>query len=472
MENKEKKLHLGLMDEISEELNFDNLVSENIQTTNIPEVRNLDLSLNNEYYFSKEEEIEELFDNLGDFNFESQLNIKVLGVGGAGNNMLKYIANGTSINKKNLFAINTDYQVLKSLASGLNICLIGKEVTRGLGSGSNPDIGREAAIESLDTIKKILTGTNLLFIVSGMGKGTGTGASPIIAELAKEMGILVISLVNLPSITNEGKNIYEKGSNGLDELSKHASGILTISNEKLFNDTNGNIPIWESFLYANQVISNVINEMINLVTIPSEINVDFNDMKNFFNKQTEFQVNSFTFSNEEDIIKKINEKLSNEIFQDSLSGASKVIINYKLNPKVTNQFINDIRIALEEITENKDLEVTYAVAYDSNIEYATMSIIAATNRTKPSDNKFSFKKAHEEGEKQSYSHDENNTFIKHVNPFHDKEEFRNFEDNIEQLEEKNKVIFEEVTDEVKMTPTKLNKIINRTIQFNGPFNKK
>ncbi|MGL4951480.1 MAG: cell division protein FtsZ [Mycoplasma sp.] len=484
MENNKTKLQLGLLDDnvdSNKMVDFSDIKITDIET-NIETTENKNLiteftskTFTNNFNDSYEESVDdlddqELFDNLGDFNFEKELKIKVFGIGGAGNNMVKHIANSTSINKSWLYAVNTDYQVLKMMPSGLNLILIGKKITKGLGSGSDPEVGRDAAYEDVEIIKKQLKDTDLLFIVSGMGKGTGTGASPVIAEIAKEMGILTISLVNLPSISNEGKMIYEKGYNGLNQLRDHAAGLLTISNEKLFRDTKGDMAIWESFLYANRVIANVINEIINLVTIPSEINVDFNDMKNFFSKQTEFQVNSFSFNNDEDIKNKIMEKLSNEIFQDTLNGANKVIINYKLNPCVTNQFINNIRTALEDITGNKDLEVTYAVAYDTSIEYAELSIIVATNNI--SDKAQYMTSESSIGETSSLGYHSNlnldaGSLTSGEEPFEDYEEFRAFKNEIE-----SKSVPSNPEENESITPTKLNKIISRTMQFNGNFIRK
>ncbi|MGL4950854.1 MAG: cell division protein FtsZ [Mycoplasma sp.] len=486
--NNTKILELGLglcneAPEVSNQIDFGDLElqASNEQMTNSSINEN---TVRNQYgpiyndNFHQQSKIDAtpVFDNLGDFNFEDELKIKIFGIGGAGNNMIKHIANSTNINKKWLYAINTDYQVLKMMPNGINLVLIGRKITKGLGSGSDPEIGRDAALEDVEIIKQQLRDTDLLFIVSGMGKGTGTGASPVIAEIAKEMGILTISLVNLPSISNEGKMIYEKGYNGLNVLREHAAGLLTISNEKLFKDTAGDLTIWESFLYANQIIGDVISDMIDLVTIPSEINVDFNDMKNFFNKQTEFQVNSFTFNNENEITEKINEKLNNEIFQDSLNGASKIIINYKLNPKVTNQFINNVRSALEEITGNRDLEVTYAVGYDVSIEYASLSIIVATNNISdkseyikqdeldPTDrilSDLSLKSNHVKKMEDLISPNRKN-------PFEDNEEFIDFQSALESTSRE----LDKEEDNESLSPTKLNKMIHKTLQFTGTINKK
>lgn len=482
-----KKLQLGLLEEsfeINDEMNFNDLTDEKKSLSNL----NLDMSQTTSPAKTSIVEEEVLFDNLDDFNFEGDLKIKIFGIGGAGNNMINHIANHTDINRAWLYAINTDYQVLKKMPKGMNVILIGKKVTKGLGSGSNPNVGQDAALEDKELLKKALANTDLLFIVSGMGKGTGTGASPIIAEIAKEMGILTISLVNLPSISNEGKNIYEKGSNGLENLKKFTDGILTISNEKLFDDTNGKITLRESFDFANRVIGNVIYQIINLILIPSEVNVDFNDIRNFFNEKIEFQVNSFEFENDENIEEKIVEKLNNEVYQDTLQGAKKIIINYRINPCVTNQFMHNIRAALESITGNKDLEVTFAVDYDDEIKYANLSMVIATTphvsrntkdtlqleilnanfehnsitdaKVKPSTIELSTEK------RSDLETDAETDHFRINNPFKENTDFFNLKS-----ESTNDETSTGNYNDDEMTPTKLNKLISRTIPFRSQTRK-
>lgn len=465
---KTTKLSLGLLDEEIE-----------IETQEVTEVvtaseEQVIASAPVDQTSTSESDQEVLFDNLDDLDFNSDLRIKIFGIGGAGNNMVNHIAKFTSINKSWLYAINTDYQVLKKMPSGINIILIGRKITKGLGSGSNPDVGKSALLEDEQLIKKALANTDLLFILSGMGKGTGTGASPIIAEIAKQMGILTVSLVNLPSISNEGKKIFEKGFNGLENLKQHTSGILTISNEKLFRETCGNIKLNESFLFANRIIANVINDMIQIVTVPSEINVDFNDVKNFFSEPTNFQVNSFDFSSDENLKEEILAKLSNEIFQDTFKGAKKIIIVFRLNENVTNNFINKMRTALEEITGNKDLELTYAIDYDNNINYAHLTMLCATAEVEDYEvNNITAS----EVETDQLTNVVIDNELKSVNPrpnptnnLHDQTaaEFTELKKHIHNTvldthksdnSEKSRSSNEE------MTPTKLNRIITKTLQF-------
>ncbi len=322
-----------------------------------------------------------LMRNIDAYNFDKELCIKVFGVGGAGNNMVNHMANYSNINKEWLFAINTDYKVLRNMPEDINAILIGNRITNGHGSGSDPEIGMKAALEDEATIREALEGTDVLFIVSGMGKGTGTGASPVIAKIAKEMGILTLSIVNLPSITNEGPEIYKKGQIGLRNLSSETDGILTISNEKLFTETSGSITLRDAFNYADSVISKVIYEIITLINCASVINVDFNDVKTFFKEPTTFQVNTFEFYGMDNIEESILEQLSSQIYQDDISNARQVIVNYKLNPNVSRDFVTKVADALMNISKNKDLNITYAVDYFDNVEFAIASTLIAKEKS-------------------------------------------------------------------------------------------
>ena len=320
------------------------------------------------------------FNNLDDFSLETKLNIKILGIGGAGNNMIAHIAKNSSLDPKMLFAINTDYEVLKKMSNiPCSKVLIGKKTTSGYGSGSNPMVGQKAADEDRQTITKILQGVDLLFIVSGMGKGTGTGASPVVAEIAKELGILTIALVNIPSIQTEGKTIFEKGLVGTSNLKKHVDGLATINNDRVLGQSTENESLFNSFRRINQVICETISDLIYTVSYPSDINIDFNDVKNFFKDKTNFQITNCEFESNENSKDILRTKIASTLFENSLNGSKKAMLTLKLNPEVPSIFLTDVRQVMEEITENPNLELTYAVDYSEDINFAKISILVATD---------------------------------------------------------------------------------------------
>lgn len=382
--------------ENTKRLSFNNETNDINETNKINEINNditdfSDIDINNINVNSFEnitsrnnspikiEEDEEFFNNLDDINFEPKVKIKILGIGGAGNNMIEHIAKNSTLDQKSLYAVNTDFQVLKKMENNCNKLLIGKNITRGYGSGSDPVIGEKSANEDRDTIKKILKDVDLLFILSGMGKGTGTGASPIIAEIANEMKILTIAVVNIPSISTEGKNIYEKGISGSNNLRKFVNGIATINNDKILSANNESDSLYNSFKKVNQVICDIINDLINTVTIPSQINIDFNDIKNFFKEKTNFQITNCDIEDGNNTIETIKNKISSTLFEEKLLGSKKAILTLKLNPDVPRSFISDVRSVMEEITGNQDLELMYSTEYSEDIKYAKISILVATN---------------------------------------------------------------------------------------------
>lgn len=321
-----------------------------------------------------------LYNNLDDFDLQPNLNIKIFGIGGAGNNIIEHIAKNSDIDPTMLYAINTDLQVLKKMTNvNCSKILIGKKTTRGYGSGSDPIVGEKAADEDRKIITDLLKGVDLLFIVSGMGKGTGTGASPIIASIAKELNILTISIVNVPSIQTEGKKIYDKGSLGINNLKKYVDGIATINNDKILGSDVENESLFNCFKRANQVISDTIRDLIHTVNVPNHINIDFNDIKNFFKDKTHFQITNCEFESNENSKEILKQKISSTLFEDKLLGSKKAILTLRLNTNVPQSFIFDVRKVIEELTENQDLELTYSIDYSEEISFAKISILIATN---------------------------------------------------------------------------------------------
>ena len=203
--------------------------------------------------------------------------IKVVGVGGGGNNAVNYMVTDGEIKGVEFIAINTDMQAL--LASNADIKLqIGEKLTKGLGSGSNPDMGQAAAEESSEKIKNLLTGTDMVFITCGEGGGTGTGAAPIIAKIAKDVGALTVAVVTKP-FPFEGARRMINAEEGVDQLKGSVDTLIVIPNEKLLEVTNKDLPLTEAFIVADSVLAQGVQSISDLITIPGLINVDFADVK-------------------------------------------------------------------------------------------------------------------------------------------------------------------------------------------------
>ena len=202
--------------------------------------------------------------------------IKVIGVGGGGGNAIEHMV-AQNIEGVEFIAINTDAQVLRS--SSANVTLqIGSGVTKGLGAGANPNIGRQAAEEDRETIRQALEGADMVFITAGMGGGTGTGAAPEVAKVAKELGILTVAVVTKP-FPFEGRKRTDFAEQGIEELSKYVDSLITIPNEKLLKVMGKGTPLLQAFSAANDILSGAVQGIAELITRPGLINVDFADVR-------------------------------------------------------------------------------------------------------------------------------------------------------------------------------------------------
>ncbi len=200
-------------------------------------------------------------------------NIKVFGMGGGGCNAVTWLFN-KGINGAGVYGVNTDALHL-SITKADEKILIGKELTRGLGAGGRPTVGREAAKESLTELKKAVSNADMVFVLAGMGGGTGTGSVPVIAQLAKESGAIVIAVVTMPFDCERAR--HEKAEFGLQELTEVVDTAIIIDNNRLV-DIAGNLPMEQAFAVANELVSTMIKGLVETITLPSLINLDFADV--------------------------------------------------------------------------------------------------------------------------------------------------------------------------------------------------
>ncbi|MCG8434497.1 MAG: cell division protein FtsZ [Gammaproteobacteria bacterium] len=202
--------------------------------------------------------------------------IKVMGIGGGGGNAVTHMVT-TGIEGVEFICANTDSQALKSTQAKATL-QIGCNITKGLGAGANPDIGRQAAMEDRDRIVEVIQGTDMLFLTAGMGGGTGTGAAPVVAQTAKELGILTVAVVTKPFPFEGGKRMAV-AQRGIDELGKHVDSLITIPNEKLLSVLGGGTSLLDAFKSANNVLFGAVQGIAELITRPGLINVDFADVR-------------------------------------------------------------------------------------------------------------------------------------------------------------------------------------------------
>ncbi|MEW5823375.1 MAG: cell division protein FtsZ [Pseudomonadota bacterium] len=209
-------------------------------------------------------------------SYSDNANIKVIGVGGGGNNAVVHMLS-KSIEGVDYICANTDAQALKKSEARIQL-QIGANITKGLGAGANPELGRQAALEDRDRIQEVISGADMLFVTTGMGGGTGTGAAPVIAQIAKDMGILTVAVVTRP-FSFEGKKRMDQAQQGIAEMEKHVDSLIIIPNDKLLTVMGKQASLIEAFNSANEVLYTAVQGISELITRPGLINLDFADVR-------------------------------------------------------------------------------------------------------------------------------------------------------------------------------------------------
>ena len=269
-------------------------------------------------------------------------NIKVIGIGGGGNNAVNRMINA-NIKSAQFVAINTDKQAL--LMSKAEVRLqIGEKLTRGLGAGAEPEIGQKAAEETKGIIAEMLKDSDLVFITAGMGGGTGTGAAPVVAQLAKEMGILTIAVVTKP-FNFEGRKRMENAERGIENLRKYVDTLVVIPNDKLLKLVPKGTPIVEAFRYADDVLRQGIQGISDLIVTPSLINLDFADVRSIMKNKGLAHMGIGHGKGDNKTIEAVRQAVSSPLLETTIEGATGVLINVKGG--------NDL--ALDEVYEAADL---------------------------------------------------------------------------------------------------------------------
>lgn len=202
--------------------------------------------------------------------------IKVIGVGGGGGNAVQHMV-ASGIDGVDFICANTDAQALTKVAGAMSL-QIGGNITKGLGAGANPEIGRQAALEDRERIQEAIHGSDMVFITAGMGGGTGTGAAPVVAQIARDMGVLTVGVVTKPFVF-EGANRMKVAMNGIHDLSQHVDSLITIPNDKLISVYGREFDLMNAFRGANDVLHNAVQGITELITHPGVINVDFADVR-------------------------------------------------------------------------------------------------------------------------------------------------------------------------------------------------
>lgn len=251
--------------------------------------------------------------------------IIVIGIGGGGGNAIEHMMQ-ENVEGVKFVACNTDAQALER-SSAETVIQLGNEVTKGLGAGANPEVGRQSAEENRERVKEVLQGADMVFITAGMGGGTGTGAAPIIAEIAKELGVLTVAVVTKPFVF-EGRKRMEVAEKGIKELSTHVDSLITIPNNKLLSVLGKNITLLNAFKAANNVLFGAVQGIADLITRPGLINVDFADVRTVMSEMGMAMMGTGVSSGENRAREAAEAAISSPLLEDvDFTGARGVLVN-------------------------------------------------------------------------------------------------------------------------------------------------
>ena len=287
-------------------------------------------------------------------------NIKVIGVGGCGCNAVTWLYN-KGINGATVYAANTDALHLSVTKSDDKI-LIGKELTRGLGAGGKPQTGREAAKEAITDIKKVVTDSDMVFIIAGMGGGTGTGAAPVIAQLAKEAGAVVIGVVTMPFESEKAR--IDKAEFGLQELREQTDTCIVLDNNRLV-DIAGQLPIEQAFAVANELVSTMIKGIVETITLPSLINLDYADVSSIMKNGGVAVIGIGESDTDNRVTEAVEQALNHPLLDVDYHGATGALIHITCGPDLKLEEFDTVGRTISE-NLSPDAQVIIGARIDKN----------------------------------------------------------------------------------------------------------
>lgn len=306
--------------------------------------------------------------------------IKVMGIGGAGCNAVDHMVN-SGIEGVDFISINTDAQVLKKAAVKTTL-QIGTNITKGLGAGANPEVGRQAAMEDRDRIIELIEGCDMLFITAGMGGGTGTGAAPVVAQVAKELGILTVAVVTKP-FTMEGSKRMSSADKGLQELSKYVDSLITIPNQKLLAVLGPKTRLLDAFHSANGVLQGAVQGIAELITRNGLINVDFADVRTVMSETGMAMMGTGQAAGEDRARLAAELAVSSPLLEDiSLSGAQGILVNVTAGFDVTIGEFEEVGNTIKQYA-SEDATVVVGTVLDPNMTDELRVTVVATGLGKP-----------------------------------------------------------------------------------------
>jgi cell division protein FtsZ len=301
--------------------------------------------------------------------------IRVVGVGGAGCNAVNtMIASG--LERVDFISLNTDVQALAANKAPVRM-QIGKELTRGLGAGANPEMGRQAATESREDIARLLEGADMVFVTAGMGGGTGTGAAPVVADIARELGCLTVGVVTKPFMF-EGNRRRKAAEQGLQELKAAVDTLITIPNQRLLTMSAEPLPLLDSFRRADEVLLNAVQGISDLIQYHGYINVDFADVKTIMGEQGLALMGTGRASGEKRALRAMEQAVSSPLLEDvSIDGARGLLINITAGRDITLQEINEA-ICIAQDAADPEANIIFGSLVDENAKDEVKITVIAT----------------------------------------------------------------------------------------------
>jgi len=309
-----------------------------------------------------------------DETIEQSAVIKVIGVGGGGGNAVNTMI-ASNIHKVDFIVANTDAQVLRTSKAPVKL-QIGRQLTKGLGAGSKPEVGKDAAIEDREQLTASLKGADLVFIAAGMGGGTGTGAAPVIAEAARESGALTVGVVTKP-FTYEGKARAELAEQGIHDLKKHVDSLIIIPNDRLISLAGKNMSLFDAFKPSDDVLRQAVQGIAELITSTGLMNLDFADVKTVMSVRGMAMMGIGTGTGENRAADAVNCAISSPLLEDNdISGAKGVLVNISGSASMTMDDYNTVnRIVHEKVHEEASIKI--GVVRDDDLgETVKVTVIA------------------------------------------------------------------------------------------------
>ena len=308
-----------------------------------------------------------------ELDFEQVAKIKVIGVGGGGNNAVNRMVE-EGVRGVEFYVANTDVQVLRR-SPVENKIILGKDLTKGLGAGGNPEMGKKAALESEGEIRAALEGADMVFIAAGMGGGTGTGAAPVFAKVARELGALTVGVITKP-FTFEGNRRKKQALSGIEELRANVDSIIVVSNDRLLQLIGGR-PMQEAFREADNVLRQGVQTITDLIAVPAFINLDFADISAVMKNRGNALIGIGMSSGDDKAKEAAKRAISSPLLEVSVAGAKDAIVNVTGGPNIS---LYDSNIALETITQEvgDDINTYLGIAINENLDDEIIVTVIAT----------------------------------------------------------------------------------------------